>query len=216
MKDNIITILDTEATGLDGRITEIGCIKIINGIITDEKYQTYLNPGENISKEVYKITGIDNKFLEDKPLFSDIVNDFLAFIDNTIIAAHNSDFDVCLINKELSLLNLPPISNKIIDTLILARKLYPGKKNSLSALCKRFRISDRVLHGALIDAEILAKVYLCMTSPEEIMLFQHNDEQIITQFRNTIIDISMDEIQAHEHLTKTFALQTLEKEEYVN
>lgn len=170
--------LDTETTGLfyyqGHRIIEIGCIEIIDRKITKNTFQAHINPERVIDNEAKKITGLTDLFLKDKPLFKNVVDMFLNFIkDSDEIIIHNAPFDINFINNEFKIINheIKNIKNnfKIFDTLELARKLHPGKKNNLNALCVRYNISlsERKVHGALLDAELLAKVYLAMTENEE-------------------------------------------------
>jgi DNA polymerase-3 subunit epsilon len=170
--------LDTETTGLfyyqGHRIIEIGCVEIIDRKITKNTFQAHINPERLIDNEAKKITGLTDLFLKDKPLFKNVVDIFLKFIkDSDEIIIHNAPFDINFINNEFKIINheIKNIKNnfKIFDTLELARKLHPGKKNNLNALCMRYNInlSERKVHGALLDAELLAKVYLAMTENEE-------------------------------------------------
>jgi DNA polymerase-3 subunit epsilon len=166
-------VLDTETTGLDPskghRIIEIGCVELIDRKRTGNELHQYLKPDREIDPGAIEVHGISNEFLADKPRFEDIVSDFLAYIDGAELIIHNAPFDVGFLNNEFELAGLG--SNKtsavcgVIDTLVMARKLRPGQKNSLDALCKHFTIdnSQRDLHGALLDAELLADVYLAMT-----------------------------------------------------
>ena len=166
-------VLDTETTGLEPsqghRIIEIGCVELINRRRTDHRFQRYLQPDREIDEGALAVHGITNALLADKPRFSDVVEEFLAFIRNAELIIHNADFDVAFINHELKLIGDPwgQLTDHctVIDTLALARELHPGQRNTLDALCKRYSIdnSQRVLHGALLDAEILADVYLAMT-----------------------------------------------------
>ncbi len=169
--------IDTETTGLfyyqGHRIIEIGCVEIIDRKITHKVFQTYLNPERLIDTEAKKITGLTDLFLKDKPSFKDVIESFLNFINDSELIMHNAPFDINFINNELKIIN-HRIKNikydfKIIDTLALARKLYPGKKNNLDALCARFNINntERKIHGALLDAELLAQVYLELTQDDE-------------------------------------------------
>lgn len=169
--------IDTETTGLfyyqGHRIIEIGCVEIIDRKITKKVFQTYINPERLIDKEAKKITGLTDLFLRDKPSFKDVIENFLTFINDAELIMHNAPFDINFLNNELKIIN-HRIKNikydfKIIDTLALARKLFPGKKNNLDALCIRFNITktEREVHGALIDAELLAKVYLALTQDDE-------------------------------------------------
>ncbi len=159
-------LLDTETTGLDPnfghRIVEIGCIEIIDKVKTGKIFHTYLNPEMDIPNEVYQIHGLSSKFLSDKPLFKDIVNDFMNFIKDATLVIHNAPFDIKFINAELLRVNHSLINNKIIDTLLIARKKFPGYPANLNYLCKKFNIdlSFREKHGALVDSELLYEVYL--------------------------------------------------------
>lgn len=166
-------VLDTETTGLEPseghRIIEIGCVEMVNRKLTGNHYHQYIKPEREIDEGAIEVHGITNEFLEDKPVFADIVRDFIEFIDGAELIIHNAPFDVGFINHELRMLdaNAAPVETrcKILDSLVLARRLHPGQKNNLDALCKRYSVdnSQRELHGALLDAEILADVYLLMT-----------------------------------------------------
>ena len=159
-------VLDTETTGLDftkgDKIIEVACVKLINHIPTGNIYQEYLNPEKDISEEAEKIHGLTSDFLKQKPPFKKIVPSFLKFIKNDPLVIHNAKFDLSFINNELKTNNLNLIKNSAIDTLILARKKFPGSPVNLDALCRRFNIDleIRKKHGALIDAKLTAKVYL--------------------------------------------------------
>ena len=166
-------VLDTETTGLEPsqghRIIEIGCVEINNRKLSGRHYHQYIRPDRDIDEGAYEVHGISNEFLADKPVFEQIVGDFLDFVGDAELIIHNAPFDVGFINHELSLLakNYGTIEERcrILDSLALARRKHPGQKNSLDALCKRYQVdnSQRELHGALLDAEILADVYLIMT-----------------------------------------------------
>ena len=166
-------VLDTETTGLEPslghRIIEIGCVELINRRMTENRYHQYINPEREIDEGAIEVHGITNEFLADKPVFADVAEDFLKFIRGAEPIIHNAPFDVGFINHELQLLDsqVQPLDTfcSILDTLLLARNMHPGQKNNLDALCKRYEIdnSARDLHGALLDAEILAEVYLAMT-----------------------------------------------------
>ncbi|QKX03022.1 DNA polymerase III subunit epsilon [Wolbachia endosymbiont of Litomosoides sigmodontis] len=177
-------VLDTETTGLDiesgHRIIEIGCVELINRILTGKIFHKYLNPERNIPYHSFKIHGLSEEFLKDKPLFSDVAFEFLDFISGDILIIHNAEFDVKFLNMELSKLNAGLISSdRVLDTLPLARKKFIGSPASLSALCKRFDISleDRQLHGALTDAKLLAKVYVELTGGLQTFLFDNECKQ---------------------------------------
>lgn len=157
---------DTETTGLkteEGhRVIEIGCVELIDNSRTNNMYQVYLNPEREIPIESINIHGITNEFVADKPFFRDIADDFLNFIGDSILVAHNANFDMKFLNYELELCGRPPLLNAVVDSLQLAKKQFPGQKNNLDALCKRFNVdaSKRTVHGALLDAELLADVYI--------------------------------------------------------
>lgn len=166
-------VLDTETTGLEPaqghRIIEIGCVELVNRQLTGNTYHQYLQPDRDIDEGAIDVHGITNEFLHDKPRFGDVVEEFLGFVGDAELIIHNAPFDVGFINCELQL-HQNPLTDiatrcRIIDTLLLAREMHPGQRNSLDALCKRYEIdnSQRELHGALLDAEILADVYLAMT-----------------------------------------------------
>lgn len=166
-------VLDTETTGLEvsqgHRIIEIGCIEMLDRRPTERQFHVYLNPERDIEEGAIDVHGITNEDLADKPRFADIAADFLAFVAGAELVIHNAPFDVGFLNRELELCGLEPADIaghcRVLDTLAMARQMHPGQKNSLDALCKRYEIdnSQRTLHGALLDAEILAEVYLAMT-----------------------------------------------------
>ena len=166
-------VLDTETTGLetsqDHRIIEIGCVELLNRKLTGKHYHQYINPQRNVDEGALQVHGISDEFLADKPLFENIIDDFLAFVGDAELVIHNAPFDVGFIDHELSKLPKQPKSITdlchVVDTLALARNKHPGQRNNLDALCKRYAVdnSQRDLHGALLDAEILADVYLVMT-----------------------------------------------------
>ncbi len=166
-------VLDTETTGLEPeqghRIIEIGCVEVINRRLTRRHYHQYIRPEREIDQGAIEVHGITNEFLADKPVFSEIVDEFIQFVEGAELVIHNAPFDVGFINHEFKLLNrgLGRIDDRcgILDSLALARAKHPGQKNNLDALCRRYSVdnSQRDLHGALLDAEILADVYLIMT-----------------------------------------------------
>lgn len=160
---NRIIVLDCETTGLDPqneRIIEIGCVELLDMIPTGNELQLYFNPGKKMNEEVINIHGITNEFLENKPFFSECFQEFYDFIGNGIIVAHNADFDKSFLDSEFRRLNKPILTNEVVDTLKIARQLY-GTGNSLDNLCKRYGINSsiRKKHGALLDAQLLSKVY---------------------------------------------------------
>lgn len=177
---NRIIVLDTETTGLNPqeghRIIEIGCVELINRRLTGNRFHVYINPDRDIDEGAMEVHGITNEYLKDKLRFKDIAEDFIAFINGAELVIHNAPFDVGFINYEFSLLtDQPGIVEDfcaVFDTLAFARKKHPGQRNSLDALCKRYSIdnSHRELHGALLDAEILADVYLLMTGGQSSLL----------------------------------------------
>lgn len=167
-------VLDTETTGLEvsqgHRIIEIACVELVERRLTGREFQTYLNPGRAIDEGARAVTGIADEFLRDKPLFAEVVDGFLAFVEDAELVIHNAAFDVGFLDAELALL---PQSQgciadrcRVLDTLAMAREQYPGQRNSLDALCRRLGVdnSRRDMHGGLIDAQLLAEVYLAMTS----------------------------------------------------
>lgn len=163
-------ILDTETTGLDPKsghkIIEIGAVEMVNKVATGNIFHQYINPEREVPYEAFQIHGISTDYLKDKPKFLDIADDFLEFITNSRLIIHNASFDIGFLNHELMLINKPLVSFEIvIDTLMIARKTYPGQKNNLDALCKRYGIdnSDRKYHGALKDAYLLSEVYVELT-----------------------------------------------------
>ena len=175
-------VLDTETMGLsvkDGhRIVEIGCIELENLVPTKNKFHCYLNPERKVSEQALKVHGYTDQFLSDKKKFVDVVDDFLNFIKDKRLIIHNAEFDLSHLNHELKILNKEPIKNEIIDTIILAREKFPGSSTSLDALCKRYRIdnSKRTQHTALIDCDLLGKVYINLIDQKEPTLNFQNQE----------------------------------------
>ena len=160
-------VFDTETTGLDPavghRVVEIGCVELLNHMPTGETRQWYLNPQRDMPEEAFRVHGLSEDFLADKPLFAAVVEDFLEFVGGAVLVAHNASFDMRFINAELAALDRPNLpKDKVLDTIALARRKLPGGQYSLNALCRRFDIdlADRGKHGALLDAELLADVYL--------------------------------------------------------
>ena len=185
-------VLDTETTGIsikDGhRIVEIGCIELDN-LIPSNKFHTYLNPERKVSEKAFEVHGYSDEFLSNQKKFSDVVEDFLNFIKGKKLIIHNAEFDIAHLNNELSLIGHKKISNEIIDTLELARSKFPGSSSSLDALCKRYRIdnSRRVKHTALIDCDLLLKVYINLIDQKEPTLdFQNEDNNEINKLNSKI------------------------------
>ena len=216
----IEVVLDTETTGLSAakghRIVEIGCIELKNQIPTNKTFHCYLNPQRKVSEDAIKVHGYTDEFLADKKKFSDVVDDFLQFIQNKKLVIHNAEFDISHINNELKLIGKPTISkDNVIDTLDIAREKFPGSSISLDALCKRFRIdnSRRKFHTALIDCELLSKVYINLTDQKEPRLNFHTEEIINTNTSNKvkyckkIIQPTEDELENY----KVFMKKSLKK-----
>lgn len=177
-------ILDTETTGLDPglghRIIEVGCLEMVNRRLTKRSFHHYLQPDREIDAGAMAVHGITNEFLRDKPRFADIAEAFLRFVDGAELVIHNAGFDVGFLNAELAKLGLPPVTEKctVLDTLPMARAKHPGQKNNLDALARRYYADqrDRTYHGALLDAEILAEVYLAMTGGQVGLSLGHEDD----------------------------------------
>ena len=208
-------VLDTETTGIsvkDGhRIVEIGCIELENLIPTKNKFHCYLNPERKVSEKALKVHGYSDEFLSSQKKFNEIGDQFLEFIKDKRLIIHNAEFDLAHLNNELKLFGKKKIDNEIIDTMLTARDKFPGSPASLDALCKRFRIdnSKRTQHTALIDCDLLAKVYINLTDQKEPTLdFQsNNQEQIITKNSNItyfkkIIRPSPEELRNHKEYLK--------------
>tara|TARA_B100000579_G_scaffold436756_1_gene463723 strand:- start:1996 stop:2658 length:663 start_codon:yes stop_codon:yes gene_type:complete len=203
-------VLDTETTGISvtegHRIVEIGCIELDNLIPTKKKFHYYLNPERKVSQQALQVHGYNDEFLSNKKKFGEIAKEFLEFIKNKRLIIHNAEFDLSHLNNELRLFGKDEINNEIIDTLTLAREKFPGSQVSLDALCKRFRIdnSKRTTHTALIDCDLLAKVYINLIDQKEPMLnFQNLDENIrdntnqnLSYFKK-IIKPTSDELEKH-------------------
>jgi DNA polymerase-3 subunit epsilon len=184
-------ILDTETTGLTTehghRIIEIGCVELVNRKLTGKHYHQYINPQRDIDEGAMAVHGISNDFLQNKPYFGDITKEFMDFIIDAELIIHNAPFDVGFINYELKLLknSWKPLTDycRIIDTLAMARQLHVGQRNSLDALCKRYSIdnSQRELHGALLDANLLARVYLAMTGGQATLFAEAEADELSKQ-----------------------------------
>ncbi len=169
-------VLDTETTGLspaDGdRLVEIGCVELINHIPTGKTFHVYINPQRSMPEEAFRVHGLSEAFLSDKPLFAAVAEDFLAFIGDATLVIHNASFDMGFLNAELARCGEAALANPVIDTVMVARKKHPGARVSLDALCKHYGIdnSRRTLHGALLDSEILAEVYLELIGGKQVSL----------------------------------------------
>jgi len=181
-------ILDTETTGLEPsqghKIIEIGCVEMIDRKLTGNHFHVYINPQREVEEGAIEVHGITNEFLQDKPLFKDIAQDFIDYVKDSELVIHNAPFDIGFLNNELKGLktSLGEMSDycRVLDTLVLARQMHPGQKNSLDALCKRYFIDNahRELHGALLDSEILAEVYLGMTGGQTDLTLTHKQDYL--------------------------------------
>ena len=218
-------VLDTETTGINPKeghkIIEIGCVELLNRRLTQNRFHVYLNPDREIDAGAIEVHGITNDFLQDKPRFADVAKDFMAFTRDAELIIHNAPFDVGFLNHELSLLNKNQqtieSNSRVFDTLTFARKKHPGARNSLDALCKRYGIdnSHRDLHGALLDAEILADVYLIMTGGQASLLdddvgTENGEQQVIVRLsadraKLNVIRCSVEEQSAHDQRLEKIA-----------
>ena len=210
--------LDTETTGLSpengDRIVEIGCVELLNRKLTGNNLHFYINPERDSHEDALKVHGISNEFLKDKPKFGDIADQLLEYLQGADVLIHNAPFDVGFINKELELNHRPPLKNyvnSVSDTLAMAKDMFPGKRNSLDALCDRLGVdnSGRTLHGALLDAELLADVYIYMTRGQDALLIEVEDSSDskkradaidLQALKLTVISASEQELAAHEEV----------------
>ena len=208
-------ILDTETTGLnvkDGhRIVEIGCIELENLVPTKKTFHCYLNPERKVSEKAFEVHGYSDEFLSKQKKFSEIVDNFLSFIEGKRLVIHNAEFDIGHLNNEMLILGKKKINNEIVDTLVLARDKFPGSPINLDSLCKRYRIdnSRRTKHTALIDCDLLAKVYINLLDQKEPTLdFQSENKNIAEinnnniQYYKKIIKPSEEEINLHKNFLK--------------
>jgi DNA polymerase-3 subunit epsilon len=197
-------VLDTETTGLSTaqghRIIEIGCLELVNRRITGREYHRFINPERDIDEGAERVHGISRADLEGQPLFADIAAEWLEFIKDSELVIHNADFDVGFLEHELRLMKHPqPVITEhsmVLDTLGLARQLHPGQRNSLDALCKRYEIdaSKRDVHGALIDAELLAKAYLAMTGGQTALSLDEEAADLAAVFDETANQVRDDDL----------------------
>ncbi|MDB2341343.1 DNA polymerase III subunit epsilon [Candidatus Pelagibacter bacterium] len=210
-------VLDTETTGLsvrDGhRIVEIGCIELDNLVPTKNQFHCYLNPERKVSERALEVHGYTDEFLSTQKKFSDVVDEFVKFIENKKLIIHNAEFDLSHLNNELKLLGKKEIKNdNVVDTLILARDKFPGSPTSLDALCKRYRVdnSKRIQHTALIDCNLLAKVYINLIDQKE-PLFDFKNQNVekdkienikISKYCKKVIEPTKDEIELHKKYLK--------------
>ena len=210
-------VLDTETTGIsvkDGhRIVEIGCIELENLIPTKNKFHCYLNPERKVSEKAFEVHGYSDEFLSKQRKFSEIAKEFLEFVKDKRMIIHNAEFDLAHLNNELTLLGEDKIKNEVIDTLSVARNKYPGSQVSLDALCKRFRIdnSKRTHHTALIDCDLLAKVYINLIDQKEPTLNFNNEENLdsiksgpIISYNKKIVIPTKKELSDHRNYLKNY------------
>jgi len=208
-------VLDTETTGISvkegHRIVEIGCIELDNLIPTKNKFHCYLNPERKVSEKALEVHGYTDDFLASQKKFSDVGEQFLEFIKDKRLIIHNAEFDLGHLNNELSLFGKKKIENEIVDTLVLARDKFPGSPVSLDALCKRYRIdnSKRTQHTALIDCDLLAKVYINLIDQREPTLdFQNQDNEIIEKnvsgvvYFKKVVEPTSEELKKHKEYLK--------------
>ena len=209
-------IIDTETTGLSvkegHRIVEIGCIELENLIPTKNRFHCYLNPERKVSEKALEVHGYTDEFLSNKKKFKEIVDEFLDFIKDKKLIIHNAEFDLSHLNNELKLLNKKGIQNDVVDTLVLARDKFPGSSVSLDALCKRYRIdnSKRVQHTALIDCELLSKVYINLIDQKEPTFNLANNDNDLSEKNNSkvlyfkkVIPLSEEELKKHKEYLRT-------------
>jgi DNA polymerase-3 subunit epsilon len=210
-------VLDTETTGISvkegHRIVEIGCIELENLIPTKNRFHCYLNPERKVSEKALEVHGYTDDFLASQKKFSDVGEEFLEFIKDKRLIIHNAEFDLSHINNELSLFGKKKIENEVVDTLTLARDKFPGSPVSLDALCKRYRIdnSKRTQHTALIDCDLLAKVYINLIDQKEPTLdFQNQDNEIIEKnvsdvvYFKKVVEPTSDELKKHKDYLKNY------------
>jgi len=210
-------VLDTETTGLSvkegHRIVEIGCIELDNLIPTKKQFHCYLNPERKVSEKAFEVHGYSDSFLSDKMKFREIADDFLRFIKDKRLIIHNAEFDLSHLNNELQIIGKNKIDNEVIDTVSLARNKFPGSQISLDALCKRYRIdnSKRVQHTALIDCDLLSKVYINLIDQKEPTLDFKNKEEEVSKlntgkviYSTKVIKPSPEELKSHQIYLKTF------------
>ena len=221
-------VLDTETTGLEPeaghRIIEIGCVELVNRRPTQQSFHRYVNPGRAVDLGALEVHGIDDEFLATQPPFQDVAEEFLDFVSGAELVIHNAGFDVAFINGELGRLELTTgdIAQRceILDTLALARRLHPGQRNSLDALAKRYQVdnSKRELHGALLDAQILAEVYLAMTGGQASLSLDGDGDRVRAQslkaepvdrdgLRLVVPGASAEELAAHQAMLEALAAQ---------
>lgn len=193
-------VLDTETTGLSAeggdRIIEIGCVELFNRKLTGNNLHFYINPERDSHEDALKVHGISNEFLRDKPKFAELIDEILAYVRGAEVIIHNAPFDLGFLNKEFDRLGHPPFKtfvDGVIDTLVMAKEMFPGKRNSLDALCDRLEVdnSGRTLHGALLDAELLADVYINLTRGQEALLMESASDTQTTSVQGSTATIDL-------------------------
>lgn len=216
-------VFDTETTGLEPkqghRIIEIGCVELVNQKVTGNVYHAYINPGRDVPKAVTAIHGITESFLEDKPVFKKIAKDFLKFVGDAKLVIHNAAFDLKFINHELELANLTAIeTSRVIDTLTIAKAKFPGSKVNLNALCERFGVSlkTRDKHGALIDSQLLAEVYIALLGGNQNELFQGQNFTKTAKDSSQIFNLLPDKVFSGDIVVREFAASDEELELHRN
>jgi DNA polymerase III subunit epsilon len=191
-------VLDTETTGLSAeggdRIIELGCVELLNRKLTGNNLHLYFNPGRDSHEDALKVHGISNEFLKDKPKFAEVADEILQYLQGAEIIIHNAAFDVGFLNKELELIRRPAFRTfveSVTDTLAMAKEMYPGKRNSLDALCDRLGVdnSGRTLHGALLDAELLADVYINLTRGQDPLLISDDEQNSTSGLKVAAMDL---------------------------
>ena len=209
-------VLDTETTGLNARmgdrVIEIGCIELLSRNVTERHFHSFLNPGREIDEGAAKVHGLTLEFLADKPRFPDIAREFVDYISGAELIIHNAAFDVEFLDQELALAGLKKLSEYaggVVDTLAMARELHPGKRNGLDALCERYGVnnSHRTLHGALLDARLLAEVYLALTRGQDSLVMDLDRPSaaqaaaaLVDAKKLTVLRASAEELEAHEKI----------------
>ncbi len=209
-------VLDTETTGLNARlgdrVIEIGCIELLSRNVTERRFHSYLNPEREIEEGAAKVHGLTREFLADKPKFADIAREFVDYVSGAELIIHNAAFDVEFLDQELAFAGLNKLSEyaaNIVDTLAMARELHPGRKNSLDALCERYAVSNahRALHGALLDARLLAEVYLALTRGQDSLMMELHAPSAaavaaarIDAKKLTVLRATEEELRAHEKI----------------
>lgn len=212
-------VLDTETTGLNARsgdrIIEIGCVELVNRKLTGNNFHRYVNPERDSEEGALAVHGLTTEFLSDKPKFAEIIDELLNYVNGAEIVIHNAPFDVGFLNAEFARLNIPPFAEHVAlvtDTLVQAKELHPGKRNSLDALCDRYEVSNahRKLHGALLDAELLADVFLAMSRGQNSFTIELPEEEKVVVVEAVLDDVPLgdvmvqfatpEEIEAHDLL----------------